>query len=137
MKRDRRSGCPIAYSLDLFGDRWTLLILRDMVFGERRYYRDFLTAGEGIATNVLADRLDLLERSGLIAKRRDTEDGKRNVYTLTERGLDTVPILLELIAWGAKHDPETAAPPAFMERLASDRSAVIAGLRAKARKAAQ
>ena len=131
MKQDRRSGCPIAYSLDLFGDRWTLLILRDMFFGERRYYQDFLRAGEGIATNVLADRLNRLEEAGLIGKRRDPEDGKRNVYTLTEKGIDTLPILLEMIAWGATYDPECAAPSTFTERLTKDREGILAELRAR------
>jgi DNA-binding HxlR family transcriptional regulator len=131
MKQDRRSGCPIAYSLDLFGDRWTLLILRDMFFGEKRYYRDFLGAGEGIATNVLADRLNRLEEAGLIGKRRDPDDGKRNVYTLTEKGIDTLPILLEMIAWGATYDPECAAPSTFTERLEKDREGMLAELRAR------
>ena len=130
MERDRRSGCPIAYSLDLFGDRWTLLILRDMVFRKKRYYREFLEAGEGIATNVLADRLARLEGAGMIAKRRDPQDGKRNVYTLTAKGLDTLPILLEMVAWGATYDPETLAPSTFTERLKNDREAVLAELRA-------
>ena len=137
MERDRRSGCPIAYSLDLFGDRWTLLILRDMALGGRRYYRDFMEAGEGIATNVLAERLDRLERAGLVDKRRDPEDGKRNIYALTEKGLDTLPILLEMIAWGAAHDPESAAPATFTERVQRDREGLLAELRAKALNARQ
>jgi DNA-binding HxlR family transcriptional regulator len=131
MKRDRRSGCPIAYSLDLFGDRWTLLILRDMVLDGKRYYRDFLEAGEGIATNVLADRLTRLEEAGLVTKERDPEDAKRNVYTLTEKGLDTLPILLEMIAWGATHDPQSPVPPEFTERVKRDRDGMIAEIRAK------
>ena len=132
MTRDRRSGCPISYSLDLFGDRWTLLILRDMVLGGKRYYRDFLAAPERIATNVLAERLARLERAGLIDKRRDPEDRKRNLYTLTEAGLDTIPILLEVIVWGATHDADTAAPRQFIERALSDRDEMIAELRSKA-----
>lgn len=137
MERDRRSGCPISHSLDLFGDRWTLLILRDMVFGGKKYYGDFLEAGEGIATNVLADRLNRLEEAALIGKRRDPDDGKRNVYTLTEKGLDTLPILLEMVAWGATYDPESAVPPAFTERLKRDRDGVLAELRARVLSAGQ
>ncbi|MHC4091319.1 MAG: winged helix-turn-helix transcriptional regulator [Planctomycetota bacterium] len=112
MERHRRSGCPIAYSLDVFGDRWTLLILRDMVFGGKRYYREFLEAGEGIATNVLADRLERLEDAGLISKRRDPDD-------------------LEIIAWGATYDPASAAPPELAERLKRDREGELAALRKK------
>lgn len=137
MEKDRRSGCPIASALDLFGDRWTLLILRDMVFGEKRYYGDFLETGEGIATNVLADRLNRLEEAALIGKRRDPEDGKRKVYTLTEKGLDTLPILLEMIVWGATYDPESAAPSTFVERLERDREGVLAELRARVLSAGQ
>jgi DNA-binding HxlR family transcriptional regulator len=131
MERHRRSACPIAYSLEVFGDRWTLLILRDMVLGGKKYYREFLEAGEGIATNVLADRLERLENAGLISKRRDPDDGKRNVYKLTEKGLDTLPVMLEIIAWGATHDPETAAPAEFTDRLKRDRDGLLAELRAK------
>jgi DNA-binding HxlR family transcriptional regulator len=131
MERHRRSACPIAYSLDVFGDRWTLLILRDMVFGGKKYYREFLESGEGIATNVLADRLERLEEAGLISKRRDPDDGKRNVYTLTEKGLDTLPVMLEIIAWGATYDPASAAPPELAERLKRDREGELAALRKK------
>ncbi len=132
MKRDRRSPCPIGYSLDLFGDRWTLLILRDMIFWGKRYYRDFLEAGEGISTNVLAERLNRLEVAGLISKRRDPDDGKRSVYALTEKGLDTLPVLLEMVAWGASYDPATGAPAEFTDRLKQDRDGVLAEFRAMA-----
>lgn len=131
MPRDRRSPCPIAYSLDLFGDRWSLLILRDMVFGKRRYYRDFIVSPEGIATNVLADRLNRLEAAGLIDKRRDPDNRKRNVYTLTQKGRDTIPILLDLIVWGGMYDEETPVTPQFLERVKRDRDTVIAELEAK------
>jgi DNA-binding HxlR family transcriptional regulator len=118
--------------LDLFGDRWTLLILRDMIFGGKRYYSDFLEAGEGISTNVLAERLNRLEEAALISKRRDPEDGKRSVYALTEKGLDTLPILLEMVAWGASYDPATGAPAEFTDRFKQDRDGVLAEFRARA-----
>ena len=131
MNNERRSLCPIAYSLDLFGDRWTLLILRDMVFGRKRHYREFQEAGEGIATNILANRLERLESAGLVTKERDPEDAKRYLYTLTSKGLDIIPVLLELIAWGALHDPETPVSPAFLKRIQSDRSGLVDELRAR------
>ncbi len=137
MERDRRSSCPIAYSLDLLGDRWTLLVLRDMLFGGKRFYREFLDAPEGIATNILAERLRRLEGAGLVAKRRDPADGKRNIYTLTEKGLDTLPILFELIAWGARYDAATGAPAVFTERLHADREGLMAEIRAGATRAAE
>lgn len=128
----RRSACPISFSLDLFGDRWSLLVLRDLVFLGVRHYRQFLESGEGIATNVLAERLRRLERAGLIAKRRDPEDRKRYVYTMTPKGLDTIPILLELIVWGARYDPHTGAPAEFVERYRRDPKGMVAELRRRA-----
>jgi len=120
-KRKRRSRCPIAFSLDCFGDRWSLLVIRDMVFKGKRYFGEFLTAGEDIATNVLADRLERLEDAGIITRRRDPEKGTKIVYGLTDRGIDLVPLLLELIAWSGRHDPGTAAPRKFLRELESNR----------------
>ena len=127
----RRSNCPISFTLDLCGDRWSLLVLRDLMFRKMRYFRQLLEAGEGIATNVLAERLLRLERAGLIAKRRDRGDRKRFVYSLTPKGLDTLPILVEMILWGAEYDPRTGAPPEFLARLRQDRERVIAETRAR------
>ena len=124
-RQSRRSQCPIAFSLDLFGDRWTLLILRDMVFMGHRYFRDFLESGEGIATNVLSERLGRLERAGIIFKKRDSKDRRRNLYLLTEPGLDMIPILLELIVWGANHDPRTPVTEGFLRRIHEERERVI------------
>src|SRR5262245_6657415 len=106
-RRQRRSSCPVHFALEVFGDAWTLLVVRDLMFKGRTTYTDFLRAEEGIATNILADRLVRLERDGIISK----NDGG---YRLTEKGCDLLPILLEIIAWSAKHDPRTAADPAFV-----------------------
>lgn len=129
MRKDRRSPCPIAFSLDLFGDRWTLLILRDMVFGHRHYYREFLEAGEGISTNILADRLSRLVAEGMVEKARDPEDRKQFRYTLTDKGLDLLPVLLEMIAWGSRNDPDTGATGSFPDRIRDERPAVIEEIR--------
>ncbi|MEZ4651687.1 MAG: helix-turn-helix domain-containing protein [Candidatus Eisenbacteria bacterium] len=131
MKKIRRSLCPISYSLDLFGDRWTLLILRDMVFMGKQHYREFLKSGEGIATNILADRLSRLESAGLVTKESDPADAKRYVYSLTEKGLDVLPVLVEIIVWGASHDPDTPVTSAFLDRLRSDRAGFLAEVRQK------
>lgn len=125
MQGDRRSLCPIAYGLDLFGDRWTLLVLRDLILVGKRYFRDFLAAGEGIATNVLADRLTRLERAGMVTKERDPEDGKRVVYRPTAKANDTLPIMLEIIAWSARYDTETPVSAGLLERIRGDRAALI------------
>ena len=126
MSRDRRSACPIAYALDLVGDRWTLLVLRDLIFLRKRYFQDFLRAGEGIATNVLTDRLSRLEEAGMVTKERDPDDGKRFVYRPTQKASDTLPIMLELIAWSGRYDRETPVSAAFLKRIREGRADLIA-----------
>lgn len=112
-----------------------MLIIRDLIFMGKRYYGEFLKSGEGIATNVLADRLSRLESEGIVSKQVDPKDQKKYLYRLTDKGEDLLPVLLELILWGATHDQKTAAPKAFIDRLKSDRDAVtketLARLRAK------
>ena len=93
-----RSDCPVSCALDLLGDRWTLLVVRDLLLRGRRHFEQ-LASDESIATNILTDRLGRLERAGIIAKRRDPDDGRRRIYTPTERGVDLIPTLLEL-GWG-------------------------------------
>src|SRR5438552_13614669 len=111
-RRHRKSDCPVHFALEVFGDAWTLLIIRDLMFKGRTRYTDFLRAEEGIATNVLADRLARLEEDGVIAK-----EGDGGSYRLTSKGIDLLPILLEMIAWSARYDPMTAADARFVGRL--------------------
>lgn len=129
-KSERRSACPISFSLDLFGDKWSLLIIRDMVFGGKKRYGEFLKSDESIATNILADRLARLEGAGVIKKISDPDSPAKSLYTLTAKGLDLIPVMLELAAWGAKYDPDTGAPKAYMRRVREERDKVIAELRA-------
>lgn len=104
-----RSDCPINAAVELFGDRWSLLVLRDIVFGDRRYFRE-LQAGsvEGIASNILADRLKRLVESGLLT-REDTRPGQRARYSLTEPAIQLVPVLVQLGSWGLRHRPTSPA----------------------------
>ena len=134
-KPPRRSACPISYSLDFLGDKWTLLVVRDLVFKGKRHYGEFLKSDEGIATNILADRLAKLEAAGIIKKSADPENRAKNVYALIEKGLDLIPLMLELVAWGAKHDPDTGAPKAFIRRLKEDREGVLKEIRKRHAKA--
>ncbi len=120
-----RSHCPISFALDVFGDRWTLLVIRDLLLGGKATYGEFLASEEGMATNILADRLTWLEAQGIVTRSRDPDHGRRLMYRLTRKGIDLLPILLEMVAWSAKYDPETAAPPGFASRLARDRDAVM------------
>lgn len=123
MKRTgRRSDCPINFALQTFGDAWSLLVMRDLMFTDRRTYTDFLGAEEGIATNVLADRLKQLQAQGLIRLRGK---GRGAMYGLTEKGLDLLPAMLELISWSARHDRRTAAPPKFVARVRTNRGALV------------
>ncbi len=127
MKRtSRRSDCPINFALQTFGDGWSLLVIRDLMFTERTTYMDFLNAEERMATNVLAARLRRLRETGLVRK---GGAGRGAKYALTEKGLDLLPAMLELISWSAKYDRRTAAPREFVERIRKDREGVAAGLR--------
>ena len=124
-KIEKRSDCPISYTLDILGDKWTLLILRDLVFTDKRYYKDFLSAGEGIATNVLSDRLKMLESFGIVASRQDEEIRTRKIYALTEKGKALVPLLVELWIWGARYDPASSvSEEALAEREKSKAEAI-------------
>ena len=114
-----RSGCPINATVEVFGDRWSLLVLRDIVFGDRRYFRE-LQAGsqEGIASNILADRLKWLVGAGLLT-REDTRPGQRARYSLTEPAIQLVPVFAQLSSWGYRHrptDPELRAGAELLEQ---------------------
>ncbi len=118
----------MSVSLEIFGDRWSLLIVRDLMVRGHRAYKQFLGSGEGIATNVLADRLRALEAAGIITTEAKEKDGRRVNYRLTEKGIDLAPVLLELLLWGAKHE-ETGAPCEIMAHMAANRAAVLAETR--------
>lgn len=116
MTANPRSGCPIANTLDLVGDRWTLVIIRDMLNGKKRYSA-FLDSPEGITTNILADRLSKLERSGLVSKTPYQDRPKRYEYELTEMGDALLPIVQEMCLWANEYIPGTwVAPKTFMTR---------------------
>ncbi|MGE0158167.1 MAG: winged helix-turn-helix transcriptional regulator [Gemmatimonadales bacterium] len=128
-----RSRCPIAYSLDVLGDRWTLLILRDLAFKNRRYFQDFLGASERISTNILTDRLRRLERWHLIEGHADPGDGRRIRYFLTDDGLDLIPLLVEMTIWGSKRHPDPSVSPEQAERMGANRDATIGSHRERLR----
>lgn len=123
-KSDEWSGCPIRYGAVIFGDVWSLLILRDITFKGARHYADFLKAGEGISTNILASRLTRLEEEGILTKVEDPENRARYVYGLTDKGKALVPVLLEIIDWSETWDPQTEVPPEFATELRQDRGAL-------------
>lgn len=127
MKRtDRRSDCPINFAVQAFGDGWSLLVVRDLMFGGKRTFAEFAASEERIATNILADRLRMLQRAGIVLREGR---GRATRYSLTLEGIDLLPLMVEMIVWSARHDPRTAAPPAFVRRATRDRAALLAELR--------
>ena len=104
---DHRSGCPINLTLEVVGDKWSLLILRDMMFGNKRHFRELLKSEEGISSNILADRLRMLVEQGIITKADDPTHMQKAIYSLTEKGIELVPILAQMAVWGRKYLPVT------------------------------
>ena len=100
----RRSGCPLNASVEMLGDRWSLLILRDMMLRGYKTFNEFLASDEKIATNILADRLRRLEGYGILTSQRDPSDGRKLIYSLTPKGIDLAPVLTEMVLWAARHE---------------------------------
>jgi len=124
-----KSHCPVNFAQETFGDRWSLLIIRDLMFKCKQYYGDFLNSDEKISTNILAARLEKLEAVGLITKAIDQENHSKKLYSLTQKGIDLMPMLLEMIAWSAKYDEQTEAPAEFIASFEKDRAALIEQLK--------
>ncbi|HTS61583.1 MAG TPA: helix-turn-helix domain-containing protein [Candidatus Acidoferrales bacterium] len=123
----------MSIALEVFGDRWSLLLVRDMMVRGLRTFKEFSESGEGIATNVLSDRLEKLEAAGIVARDADDTDGRRVNYRLTERGIDLAPVMLELLIWGAKHE-HAGLPCSTIAKMAKNREAVLAEVRRRWRK---
>lgn len=119
-----RSKCPVSRSLEIFGDRWSLLIIRDLMVRGYRTYGEFRDSGEGIATNILKDRLRKLEAAKIIRAEKDKSDARRVNYRLTEKGIDLAPVLLELLIWGARHEGSGPQCAAIVE-MENSREAVL------------
>jgi DNA-binding HxlR family transcriptional regulator len=130
----KRSGCPVSFSLDFLGDKWTLLILRDMVLSGKASYGDFLSSEEKIATNILADRLATLEHYGFITKQVSPEKKNKFLFSMTEKGVELVPMLMELTIWGSKYNPP--GDEKLLKALAKDKEGTILKFQDKLRKAA-
>ena len=120
----QRSSCPVSTSLDVLGDKWTLLILRDLVFAGKSTYGQFLQSAEKMATNILADRLAALEAHGLLTKAVAADKKSKFTYRLTEKGVDTIPLIVELVLWGAAHCP-TVADPRLLAELQTGKDAAV------------
>ena len=121
----RRSDCPINFALEMFGDPWSLLIIRDIVYFGKNTYGEFLASEEGMATNILASRLAQLEHQGILVKKLSEKDKRKEEYALTEKGLDLIPVLVEMANWSAEHDPHTTAPAAWIALVKAEREQMI------------
>jgi DNA-binding HxlR family transcriptional regulator len=124
---ERRSGCPLNASVEILGDRWSLLIIRDMMLRGFRTYKEFLGSYERIATNILADRLQKLITHGIIATERDPSDGRKLIYSLTPKGIDLAPVLTEMVLWAAAH--EDTANQALVREMRKDKEKFMSAIR--------
>ena len=129
--KKRQTGCPIAFGLDTFGDRWSLLIIREIMLRGKKTYSEFIEADEGIATNILIDRLKHLEAEGIVEKKRDPDNRRSFLYSLTKKGRDLAPILLEIIIWSGAHDNRPYALKTVLAKIEKDKEGFEAGLRAE------
>jgi DNA-binding HxlR family transcriptional regulator len=127
-RQQKPPPCPINAALLVLGDRWSLLIVRNLMFARSTSFSELQRLGEGVATNILTDRLAKLIAVGAIEKRPDEKDGRKWIYKLTEKGFDLAPILLELSRWGAKYQ-KGIAPDGVLEAYESDRKRFLASLR--------
>lgn len=134
-KLKRRSDCPTSNTLDLLGDKWTFLILRDIFFADKSRYGQFLSSDEKIATNILAARLELMEENGLLITKVCAENKAHNEYIPTAKALDLLPVLAEMMLWGSKYfDKTVTAPPDLLKQLKRDKEGTLKQYAAKFRK---
>src|SRR5882757_10611814 len=124
---NRRSGCPLNASVEMLGDRWSLLIIRDMMLLGYRTFKEFLNSHERIASNILADRLLRLENYGIIASARDPSDGRKHIYSLTPKGLGLAPVLTEMVLWAAEF--EDTGNQALVRLMRKDKAHFLAEIR--------
>ena len=128
---DMRSPCALANGLEILGDRWTLLVIRDLMFTNRREFGHFLNAGEGISTNILTERLERLQQSGVISKKPHPGHGKKFIYELTERGINLAPVLIELALWAYDNIEGTFIPPVARSMMLNNRELLLEKIRSR------
>lgn len=127
MKKRLPTICPVVFSLDIFGDKWSLVILRDVLLGDKSHFREFLASEERIASNILSTRLETLIAEGLLSKESDPTNKSAAIYKPTQKALDLLPMLFELMRWGLMHNPNSDITNPVMSELTND----PAGLRSK------
>lgn len=120
------NGCPVRYAAGIFGDKWSFVLLRDVLLHGKRYYGDFLASEEGVSTNILATRLAHLESTGMLTRHQDMEKRSRVFYLPTRKARDLLPAFLGLMVWSVEHDPNTQAPESFAPFFQNDPKAAVA-----------
>jgi DNA-binding HxlR family transcriptional regulator len=123
-----RSHCPTNYGLEHFGDKWSLLIVRDLMFKGKRHYNEFFESDERVSTSVLGDRLKSLEETGIISRGKDDVKKSRIKYSLTEKGIALLPVMVELIAWSGEYDKDTAAGQDLLKQAKENREQLLSDL---------
>ncbi|MEN0054321.1 MAG: helix-turn-helix domain-containing protein [Mucilaginibacter sp.] len=131
-----RSNCPVSYTLDFLGDKWSLLIIRDIMVYEKPTYGEFLCSDEKIATNILANRLEMLEENGFITKKVSPDKKNKFNFSLTEKAIALVPLIMEMAIWGSRFNPP-GLDPELMDSLNEDKEGTIIALQEKLRSALQ
>lgn len=136
LKKKVRSHCPVNFGLEAFGDKWALLILRDIIFRGKKTFGEFLKSEEGFATNILAARLEHLMAHGILTKEPMPEDSRKDTYALTDKGLDLIPVIFEIMLWSAKHDNQSEARriQRLVKLVKSDNREISAKVREKVRR---
>jgi DNA-binding HxlR family transcriptional regulator len=124
-KIKKRSFCGISSALDILGDRWSLLIIRDIIFDKKNTYGDFLNSDEKIATNILADRLIMLESAGILVKKEHPESKAKYFYKLTPKGIDLLPVLMEIVVWSDKYLEISERGKSLTKHIKNDRAGLI------------
>ncbi|MCK7615730.1 winged helix-turn-helix transcriptional regulator [Roseibium sediminicola] len=117
ISKEKWIGCPFRFAAAAIGDKWSMLIIRDIMFGSAMRYSDFINSEEGIATNVLASRLEHLVNIEILEKKADPEDARKSIYLLTEKGCDLAPVFLSMIQWSQKWDDQTQVPENYLAKL--------------------
>jgi DNA-binding HxlR family transcriptional regulator len=133
-KLNKRSDCPIGRSLDIWGDKWSLLIIRNIMFRDMHTYGEFLNASENIATNILANRLVSLEQAGLITKEEHSESRSKFFYTLTKKGINLLPVMVEITLWGDKYFETSQEAKELVKGVKHNKKALIKSHSAKLKK---
>jgi len=129
-----RSHCPINYALEHFGDKWSLLVIRDLMFKGKRHYNEFFESGEKVSTSVLGDRLKRLEESGIICKGKDSVKKSRIRYSLTKKGIAMLPIMVDMITWSGNFDNDTEAGKVFLTQASESRDYLLSSIKEKLEK---